>query len=433
MGAAPRSLADWLQCIESRHPAEIALGLERVRAVALRMGLTRPGARAITVGGTNGKGSCVAVTEALLLAAGERVGAYTSPHLRRYNERVRVQGREASEEALCAAFAAVEAARADVPLTYFEFGTLAALEIFREARVDWLVLEVGLGGRLDAVNLIDADVAVVTSVQIDHTEWLGSDRESIGREKAGIFRSARPAVCGDRVPPGSLRTAARTLGAPWFAVGEAFDCQRTADGAWYWRGTDAQGRVVDPGPLVLPQLLEDNVACALQALVLAGQRLDSSLLRRELPRIALPGRYQRRRLAASDCVLDVAHNAAGVQCLAARLAAEPVRGRTLVLFAAMADKELDAMVSALAPLADGWLLCDLPAVRAARATEVAGLLERCAPGACVECAGGVSAAMARAAALLRESDRLVVCGSFHTVGPALDWLDERGAAEGEWT
>ena len=220
MGALPQSLAAWLAYLETRHPVtEIVLGLERVGTVAARMGLARGQATVITVGGTNGKGSCVAVIEGLLLALGKRVGAYTSPHLCRYNERVRVQGREASDEALCAAFAAIEQARGEIPLTYFEFGTLAALEIFRREALDWIVLEVGLGGRLDAVNIVNADVAVVTSIQIDHTEWLGSGRESIGREKAGIFRTGHPAVCGDRAPPASLRAAARTLDAPWYGIG----------------------------------------------------------------------------------------------------------------------------------------------------------------------------------------------------------------------
>ncbi len=374
MGALPRSLADWLAYLETRHPVtQIVLGLERVGTVAARMGLTRPRATVIAVGGTNGKGSCVAVIEGLLLALGKRVGAYTSPHLCRYNERVRVQGREASDDALCAAFAAIEQARAEIPLTYFEFGTLAALEIFRREALDWMVLEVGLGGRLDAVNIVDADVAVVTSIQIDHTEWLGPDRESIAREKAGIFRTGRPAVCGDRAPPVALRTAARTLDAPWYGIGHAFDCGSDRNG-WHWHGTAHDGRALEREGLAAPQLLEDNVSCALQALALAGVEPDVALLQRVLPTIGLAGRFERRRLGANECVLDVAHNPAGIAQLAARLAADPPRGRTVVLFAAMRDKDLGAMLGSLAPLADAWLFAELPGARAARAAQAAAAL-----------------------------------------------------------
>ena len=384
----------------------------------------------ITVGGTNGKGSCVAVIEGLLLALGKRVGAYTSPHLCRYNERVRVQGREASDEALCAAFAAIEQARGEIPLTYFEFGTLAALEIFRREALDWIVLEVGLGGRLDAVNIVNADVAVVTSIQIDHAEWLGSGRESIGREKAGIFRTGHPAVCGDRAPPASLRAAARTLDAPWYGLGQEFDCGRDATG-WYWRGTGREGRAIRRDGLAAPLLLEDNVSCALQALALAGIEPDAQVLRRALPAIGLPGRFQRRRLGANECVLDVAHNAAGIARLAARLAADPPGGRTVVLFAAMRDKDLAAMLSALAPLAHEWLFPALPAERAAHAADAAEALGAGAGQARVTCCDSVAAALEQAVATLRVGDRLVVCGSFHTVGPALEWLDERDTEPGE--
>ncbi len=431
MGAVPQSLAEWLACLEGRHPvSEIVLGLERVGTVAARMGLRRPQATVITVGGTNGKGSCVAVIEGLLLALGKRVGAYTSPHLCRYNERVRVQGSEATDAAICDAFAAIEQARGEIPLTYFEFGTLAALEIFRREALDWIVLEVGLGGRLDAVNIVDADVAVVTGIQIDHTEWLGPDRESIGREKAGIFRTGHPAVCGDRAPPASLRAAARTLGAPWYGIGQEFDCGHDA-GAWCWRGTARDGRSLRCDGIAAPRLLEENVSCALQALALAGIEPDAQLLRRALPAIGLPGRFERRRLGASECVLDVAHNPAGIARLAARLAAEPVPGRTVVLFAAMRDKDLAPMLAALAPLAHEWLFPALPGERAAHPADVIEALGDAPGQARGRCCDSVAAALEQAVTTLRAGDRLVVCGSFHTVGPALEWLDERGGELGE--
>lgn len=218
-----RSLAGWLSALESAHPVQIDMGLERVRVVARRLELDRADCPVITVAGTNGKGSCVATAERLLLASGKRTGVYTSPHLRRYNERVRLDGNEVSDGALCRAFEAVEEARRGTSLTYFEHGTLAALHVFREARPDRLVLEVGLGGRLDAVNIVDPTVAVVTSIGLDHQDWLGPDRESIAGEKAGIFRLGAPAVIGDRDPPEALAKACRAVGARWYAIGDHFD------------------------------------------------------------------------------------------------------------------------------------------------------------------------------------------------------------------
>ncbi|MCG3170180.1 MAG: Dihydrofolate synthase/folylpolyglutamate synthase [Pseudomonadales bacterium] len=426
----PRTLSDWLTAIEGAHPAGIALGLERVGAVARRMGLASTAARVITVGGTNGKGSCVAVLEGLLLAAGARVGAYTSPHLVRYNERVRVQGEEASDEALCAAFAAIETARGTTALTFFEFGTLAALEVFRHAGCGWLLLEVGLGGRLDAVNLIDPDVAVVTSIAIDHTDWLGADRGSIAREKAGIFRHARPAVCGDRDPPAALRASARALDAPWYGIGTEFDAAVQA-GDWCWHGRAADGTRLERAIRGTPALLGENVACALQALALLDALPPNEVLQRVLPGLALAGRLQRRRLGAGECVLDVAHNPAGIACLARRLAAEPVRGHTRILFAAMRDKDVGAMLAVLAPLADAWTFATLAQARALPAQEAAAALGDACGGRPLGFAPGVAAALAEAERELAPGDRLVVCGSFHTVGPALEWLDARQARRGE--
>ena len=433
----PTTLAAWLAYLETLHPKAIALGLDRVRAVYTRMG-TSLACPVVTVTGTNGKGSTSAMLDAILARAKFRVGLYLSPHLVRYNERVRIAGCEASDDELVRAFNAVEDARTaksvdggpDVALTYFEFGTLAALWLFAQERLDVAVLEVGLGGRLDAVNIVDADVAVVTSIQIDHTEWLGRDRESIGREKAGIFRTARPAVCGDRSPPASLRAAARTLDAPWYGIGQEFDCTSDAAG-WHWRGTGRDGQAIRRDGLAAPQLLEDNVSCALQALALMGLEPDAELLRRVLPAIGLPGRFQRRRLGHNECVLDVAHNPAGIERLAARLAADPPSGRTVVVFAAMRDKDLAAMLATLAPLADEWLFPALPGERAAHAADAAEALGDAAGQARVMCCDSVAAALEQAAATLRAGDRLVVCGSFHTVGPALEWLDERGAGPGE--
>jgi dihydrofolate synthase / folylpolyglutamate synthase len=430
MTGLPRSLPDWLEHIEHAHPAEIDMGLERIAKVATRAGLPAGVGRVITVAGTNGKGSCVAVIERLLLAGGYSVGAYTSPHLRRYNERVRLQGLEVTDQDLCRAFSAVEEARHGVPLTYFEYGTLAALEVFRVVAPDFLVLEVGLGGRLDAVNIVDADVALISSIELDHTEWLGSDRESIGREKAGIMRHARPVVCADRNPPQVLQRIARDLAAPWYCLGQEFDCSRGASGEWHWRGSDGAGAVVHYDAKQGPQLIDSNVAGALQALLLAGVQPEPAMLAQLLPRINVPGRYQKRRIAGVEWVLDVAHNPAGMGELARRLARDPCAGRTAVVFAAMADKDLPAMVAQLAAVAARWLLVDLPLPRAAPAGGLVQVLQVCAITAPLTQHAAVQDALQQAVDELQPGDRLVVCGSFHLVGPALDWLDNRYGSAG---
>lgn len=426
------SLAGWLAQMQRKHPTTIALGLERVLTVARRMGLDRTSATVITVGGTNGKGSCIAVMERILLEGGARVGCYSSPHLVRYNERVRIRGQEARDEELCSSFTAVEEARAEVPLTFFEFGTLAALELFRRADCDWLLLEVGLGGRLDAVNIIDADVAVVTSIAIDHTDWLGRDRRSIGLEKAGIFRHGHPAICGDRDPPMALRAVADVLAAPWHGIGETFDQMECGQG-WHWRGCLADGTVLHHQLERRPTLHADDVACALQALALTGALPARELLQRVLPRITLPGRMQKRPLGAAECLLDVAHNPAGIACLAEHLRAEPVPGRTWVLFGAMRDKDADGMLRELLPLADRWIIATLAEERAAPPDAVRAALHGICEDASVETAASVAAGMEAAAAAMNAGDRLVVCGSFHVVGPALEWLDAQEAAHGERT
>jgi dihydrofolate synthase/folylpolyglutamate synthase len=225
------SLPDWLAWQETLHPKKIDLGLERVAAVAERLQLLQPDFGVITVAGTNGKGSSVALLESVLLAAGYRTGCYTSPHLQRYNERIRIQGKEADDKSLCAAFACVDAARGDDSLSYFEFGTLAALVLFSRTPLDIVLLEVGMGGRLDAVNILASNAALITSVGIDHSAWLGADRESIGREKAGILRAGCPAVCSDPQPPPGIEGRARELGAHWFCLGQQFSYQST-EGGW---------------------------------------------------------------------------------------------------------------------------------------------------------------------------------------------------------
>lgn len=411
-----RTLADWLTWQERLHPAEIELGLERVRAVLERMDLLRPCERVFTVGGTNGKGSCVATLEALSLEAGRHTGAYTSPHLLRYNERVRIDGVEADDAALVSAFEAVDAARGETALTYFEFGTAAALELFRRHGVHTAVLEVGLGGRLDAVNAVEPDAAIVTSVGLDHMEWLGPDRESIGREKGGIFRPGKPAVIGDRAPPASLLAAA---GPGALRLGVDFDWTETPAG-WCWQD-GARMLPGLPGTMLPASALKDNAACAIAAfLALEQTPLEPAAAGRALRRIRLAGRMQRIP-GEVEWWLDVAHNADAARVLAQALAAAPVAGRTWCVLGMLEDKDAPAVVHALSNSIDGWFLASLDPPRGLAAevlaTRIAGAMRDPAT-----CAASVPEACAAAAAAARPGDRVVVCGSFHTVGPAMQWL-----------
>ena len=262
-----RSLGEWLAYLEQLHPSAIDMGLERSREVAQRLGLGKPAPLVVTVTGTNGKGSTCAFLASLIAAQGQRVGVYSSPHLLRYNERVLLDGREASDEELCQAFAAVEAARGEISLTYFEMGTLAAFWLFERAQLDAVVLEVGLGGRLDAVNLVDADLALITSIGLDHADWLGDTRESVAFEKAGIMRAGMPALCGDLDPPQPLLEQAVTLDTPLFLRGRDYDLSVQAQD-WSWYGLDAQGQVLRLEQLPLLDLPMENAALALQAYAL---------------------------------------------------------------------------------------------------------------------------------------------------------------------
>ena len=411
------SLDEWLSWQETLHPRAIDLGLERVARVAGRLGYGRPAPLVISVAGTNGKGSCVALLEAILLAAGYRVGAYTSPHLLRYNERIRLDGAEVDDDAICEAFARVDAARIDESLTYFEFGTLAALDIMSRSGVDVALLEVGLGGRLDAVNLVDADVALITAIGIDHTDWLGPDRASIAREKAGILRRGRPAICGDRDPPGSLLEYAAQCGARLTVAGRDYSFSVAADGAtWYWQGRDSRLQVL-PVP-ALPGVHQlDNAAAVLAVLEALASRLPVTVaaLHAGLRQVRLPGRIQRIE-GPVEQVLDVSHNAQAAQALASSLQQMPIAGRCHALLGMMKDKDIAGFVQPLLPHVDAWYPCDLQPARAASAAALAAGIRACGVGghAVVECRG-VQQAAAALQAQARHSDRLLVCGSFYTV------------------
>ncbi|HXH01274.1 MAG TPA: bifunctional tetrahydrofolate synthase/dihydrofolate synthase [Xanthomonadaceae bacterium] len=427
--AVKRPLEGWLAYIEAQHPQSIALGLDRVRSVAARMELGRPGRHVITVGGTNGKGSTVAFIEAIAGVAGWRVGAYTSPHLLAYNERVRIDGREATDAQLVAAFEAVEAARiaaatgveGDVPLTYFEFGTLAALWLFARSDLYLAVLEVGLGGRLDAVNVIDADVAVITTVDLDHQDWLGEDREAIGFEKAGIARSGRPLILGDDDPPASVLRHAYAIGAPAYRLGCDFFIEHPGDAgsAWTWR--DA-GRAMElPQPALTGAQQLRNAACAIAALRATNAGIPEQAFARGLAQARLPGRLQRFVRDDIEIVLDVAHNPQAARALADWLRAHPAAGRCLAVFGALADKDIEGMVAPLQDVVDTWLPALLDGPRAPDLQAFAGRLRpTAAAGAAIHPDVGTALTIALRSA--GPGDRLLVFGSFRTVAAALDVL-----------
>ena len=413
-------LAQWLAHIENQHPRSVELGLERVREVAGRLGLERPAAQVVTVAGTNGKGSTVAFIEAIARAAGWRVGAYTSPHLLRYNERVRVDGEEASDAALAEAFAAVEAARGDTPLTYFEYGTLAALWLFQRAGLDLAVVEVGLGGRLDAVNLVDADVAVITTVDIDHTDWLGSDREAIGREKAGIARAWEPLVLGEVTAPSSVLAHAYAIGAGVVQLGNDFFHEPVDAGQWRWREVGTE--LLLPHPRLAAPVQRANAATAIAALRALPRVPPEAAFAEGVATATLPGRLQRTVVDGVEVLVDVAHNPQAARQLAAWLAAQPATGTTTAVFAALADKDAAAMVDALAGHVRRWHLAGL--AEASRGEAVGAFAARLAGTAAA--AGSrrddVAPALGRALARAVPGDRVLVFGSFHTAAAAIATL-----------
>ncbi|WP_129780550.1 bifunctional tetrahydrofolate synthase/dihydrofolate synthase [Peristeroidobacter soli] len=419
-----RSLADWLRWQETLHPSAIDLGLDRMRRTLERLNWRQPSCPVVTVAGTNGKGSTVALTSQILRAAGYRVGTFTSPHLIRYNERIVIDGREVSDASLVAAFERIEAARGDDTLTFFEFNTIAALLVFDTAGVDAIVLEVGLGGRLDSVNAVDADVAIVSSIALDHTDWLGPDVETIGREKAGIFRAGKPAIFGSRDMPASIGEVAQQLGTPLYRLGEEFDWQRDGE-RWSWRGRNTNYNSL-PRPALHGELQFDNASAVLCALECLSSRLPVTrdAIEAGLRNVTLPGRFQvvhRTEPVAVDWILDVAHNPAAAQALAGQLASRPTGGRTLAVCGILGDKDIEGIATALRNSFDSWIIVGVPS---ARAVPVDALSERLAKtGAHIaKTAATVADGCEAARTMARAGDRIVVFGSFLTVGPALEWL-----------
>ncbi|MFA6311985.1 MAG: bifunctional tetrahydrofolate synthase/dihydrofolate synthase [Sterolibacterium sp.] len=423
----PDTLDDWLIHLEALHPrgaAGIELGLERVAAVSRTLGqqLDVP---VITVAGTNGKGSTCAMLERILDCAGYRVGLYTSPHLLAHNERIRIAGQPVDSMALCRSFARVEAARGATALTYFEFGTLAAWECFGQAAVDAIILEVGLGGRLDAVNIYASDCAIVTAIDLDHTEYLGSTREAIGFEKAGIFRTGKAAVCADPDPPHSLVEHARTIGADLRLIGRDFGYQGQ-DGQWqFWSGQGAailrRSALAHPALRGATQL--QNASAALAALVALQDRLPVAMqdIRRGLLEVELPGRFQVIP-GRPSVILDVAHNPQAARVLAENLGSQRGDGashlRTWAVFGMLRDKDVAAVVRVLADRVSDWLPCSLSGMRAATAEELALALAGEGIVAPLRFASPL-AAFRHAQANASDDDRILVFGSFQTVADVL--------------
>ncbi len=414
------SLSAWLGWLEQSHPKEIDLGLDRIRLVAQRLDLLQPHAKVVTVAGTNGKGSCVTATASLLHAAQFSVGIYTSPHLLHYAERIQINGKPVEDELICAAFEEIYLAAAEISLTYFEYGTLAALLIFKQQNVDFIVLEVGLGGRLDAVNIIDAEVAVITSIAIDHQEWLGDNREVIGREKAGILRKRQLFVCADENPPQTIQDIATQLNTKSYFIGRDFSFQ-LHDNKWQWQGTDQAGEVLNLPDMRAPHLPLPSMAAALQVIQLFDIELSSKHIEATLSGINLAGRFQKLVYKDREFILDVAHNPAATDYFAKRLIADPAQGKTFAIVAMMSDKDRVASLGNLIPLVDHWLLLDLKANP--RATTIAALTQDLLSlGAQVSQSGDINTLIEAALAKTQPQDRILVFGSFFTVAAALSYL-----------
>lgn len=412
-----KTLPEWLAWQEQLHPNVIDLGLHRVLHVLKALGLDKPAFPIFTIGGTNGKGSCVSFAEAMLRADGRKTGAYVSPHLLRYNERVRIDGVEASDEDLCESFARIDAVRGDLAVTYFEFGTLAAIDIFARRGVEVAVLEVGLGGRLDAVNALDADASLVSSIGLDHQDWLGPDRESIGREKAGIFRAGRPAICGDREPPASLRDYALTLGADLRLIGRDYE-RHIQGGTWNWRGRE--GKYIGlPAPALPGQIQYDNAASVIAALQAAPRlKVSDDAIRRGLQDARIVARFQRKS-GPVETVFDVSHNPDAARVLSDNLRENPVTGSTFAVMGMFRDKAAEEVARALAGRFQRWYLGNLEGPRGQDAGALAGRVRGSVPDAAIEEFPTVAAAYAAAMEAARPGDRVVVFGSFQTVASVL--------------
>ncbi|MGK0499134.1 MAG: dihydrofolate synthase/folylpolyglutamate synthase [Oceanicoccus sp.] len=416
-----KDLQGWLSWLETCHPNEIDLGLGRVSLVAQAMAISLQHCHVVTIAGTNGKGSCVAALNTLLLSAGLRVGSYTSPHFLDYNERIALNGEPVSDAVIIKAFEHIEKARGETSLTYFEFSTLAALDIFQHSELDVVLLEVGLGGRLDAVNIIDADIMVVTSISLDHQDWLGSDLEQIGREKAGIFRAGKLAISAGLTPPSSIKQYAEELGLRLYQAGKDYHFEM-ATSDWRWQGSNQQGQSLQLDHLPLQGLPYESVAAAIQVLALLPHPTDQ-VDYSSLANLSLAGRFQQLTLNDRQLILDVAHNPAAAKLLASRLQQTSCSGKTYALMAVMADKDVASILAALDDSFDGWFLPQLKDIpRALDADDLRKLLTAqgvLLKGQSLNVCDSVSQACGELLLLMSANDRLVVFGSFFTVAAVL--------------
>lgn len=417
-----RNLDGWLQRLEQMQPDKIELGLARVKQVANRLGLDKPDFRIITVGGTNGKGSTVAFADAMLTGLGFKTGVYTSPHFIHFSERIVINGERASDDALCRAFDSIENARGAVALTYFEFTTLAAIRCFADANIDVAVLEVGLGGRLDATNAWDSELACISSIGIDHTDWLGNDRETIGAEKAGIARRGCVLVCGDTDAPKSIAKVAGDIGAILLQRGRDFHIEKIATGTWHY--ADSLQSIELPRPAIKGDWACDNAAVAISAVSnFLQQAPPVPVIETALLEVTMTGRMQEIDAAGTRVILDVAHNEAAAVKLGHYLKAEQIDGKTLAVFGCMSDKDVNAIVGSLVPFIDAWLIADIDYPRAIDPAEIDSQLQLHNAGS-REIFTSVIHAVEAAVAQSGPNDRVVVLGSFHVVGPALEVLDQ---------
>lgn len=413
----PDSLAGWLKYIEALHPKSIAMGLDRVNQVKDRLHLN-PGFPIITVAGTNGKGSTCAMLEHIYHQGGYRVACYTSPHFLRYNERVRIATKEAGDHDLTSAFAAVEQAREGIPLTYFEFGTLAAVWHFMRSQVDIAILEVGLGGRLDAVNAFETSCSIVTAVDFDHMEFLGNSRESIGYEKAGIYRKGIPAICGDPNPPQSLIKQARDTGAELKLIGTDFKFKHAGEG-WEYHGSNGSTLRL-PMPALKGAFQLFNAACVICAVECMQNKVpvEREHMVQGLESVRLAGRFQLRR-HKPEVILDVAHNPQAADALAKNLEHQPCSKRTLAIFGMLADKDIAGVIQAIGKYIDVWYLADIHHPRGSTAQQLARLVHQYDPGCTLSKHVDVAEAYRQACLDAGENDRIIVFGSFYTVADVM--------------
>ncbi len=419
IGLSSRSLSDWLTYIETCHPSKINLDLERISNVAKRLQVINFDCPVVTIAGTNGKGSNVALIAAILTAAGYRIGTYTSPHLIRYQERIQIAGQCISEHDLCHAFMQIEENRADTSLTYFEFGTLAALWTFKQAALDAIILEVGLGGRLDAVNCVDADLSIISMIDLDHMDWLGDTREKIGFEKAAIMRLNRSCVCGDFAPPQSLLNTAQSLVCPLYRQGIEFDYKMQGQ-SWSWNSQQ-----LSLSELPLPNIDLQNASTALQAIELLGEHfiITPLAIQEGLKRVFVPGRFHIIEKNARQIIIDVAHNPAGGECLSKRLANTPCLGNTHAVAGMLADKDILNTLRPLRHHVDQWYVCDLAEQRGAKAAKLKQSLSDLEVTQTILEFSSPDLAFQQAYRKLQKNDRLLVFGSFHTAAAIYRYLD----------